>query len=131
MSDGVIRFKKTHEDNPDGKMCCDFCNEPDPTMAFPARAFIMSLVTPEGSYTQDYGDDGWAACAWCAPLAEANDVPRLVERYFLIHPMLPQMGPRERAFLRGLVSTQFDLFVEHRDGPPTPITTAATPGPTA
>lgn len=124
MSDQTIYFNKTVDDNPDGKPICDFCGEPNPIMAFPADSFIISMVTSEGVHTQDYGSDGWAACAWCAPLAEANDIPRLVERYFVVHPLPEGLCPRDRGFMRGLVSTQFDLFVEHRTGPPGPVATA-------
>lgn len=127
MNDQTIFFKRTVDDLPDGKPICDFCSEPDPLVLFPASAFIVSLVTDHQSYTQDYNDDGWAACGWCELLIAANDVPRLVERYFMVHPMPPDLSPRDRGFIRSLVSTQFDLFFEHRTGEPIAYPTAVTP----
>lgn len=127
MAERPIYYKKTPDDLPGGNPICDFCAEPNPIMAYPADSFIISMITPEGTHTQDFGDDGWAACAWCAPLIDANDVARLVERYFVVHPMLLQLGTDERRFVRGLVSTQFDLFLEHQTGPGVPIDTAVTP----
>lgn len=116
-----IYFKKTVDDNADGLPHCDFCNEPTVVASFPASSFIMSVITPDGSFTQDYNDDGWAACSWCELLVEAKDVARLVERYFVIHPLPAGLSPRDRGFMRGLVSTQFALFFEHQTGPGEPV----------
>lgn len=127
MSDQTIFFKKTVDDMPDGKPVCDFCGEQDPIALFPASSFIVSVGTGRESYTQDYNDDGWAACSWCELLINKNDVPRLVERYFMVHPMPPGLDSHDRGFMRGLVGTQFDLFFEHRTGEPIPYPTAVTP----
>lgn len=127
MPQDPIFFKKTIDDLPGGKPLCDFCGEQDAVALFPARAFIVSLVIEDASYTQDFSDDGWVACSWCELLVKQNDVPRLVERFFLVNPMPPDLTPQTRALSRGLVSTQFNLFVEHRTGDPIPYPTAVTP----
>jgi hypothetical protein len=124
MSEPTIRFKRTPEDLPGGKPICDLCAADDPIMAFPASGFLVTLVTDEGTYTQDYNNDGWAACAWCSPLVEAGDLERLIQRYLVIHCTILELPSDAQQFVRGLIRLQHEQFLKHRTGPGVPLTEA-------
>lgn len=99
---------------------CDFCSIERPAVrVYPAHSFTVALVDEHGKPIDDadgqraplYQSNGaWMACADCAPLVEARDVPCLLDRYAAVVGELSDHG-------RGFLRTWIGGFFLSRMGP--------------
>lgn len=99
---------------------CDLCRAPHPTLLYPCRQFMMTLVSPDGPHTQDFNSDGWAICADCAPLVDRADVEGTVARFLANSAPLDGYNDEERAYVTNLIRKIHANFQYHRYGDPIP-----------
>jgi hypothetical protein len=115
VPDGWIYTEQTVADR--AHPTCDFCAEAYPRWSYPCEAFVMMLVTPEGTHAQDFNGDGWAACDPCHALIAADDRRGLAAR-------ANEMGGGGPTMLAVVAEIHANFFV-HRSGSPVLLASAS------
>lgn len=91
---------------------CDFCSEKPVVASYAADDFEATPFSVPGASLYQTSVGGWAACATCEKLIDANDWDRLLDRavttFFLKHPALLGMFSRER--LREHLADLYDIL---------------------